>query len=428
MKNKVISKIFLILALILFIYPTLKVGAQVETFSELNIEINVSNETIIITKDTPVTDNLWKQVGILDPKTEKENMDKMGVQAIIYDPITTSTVRLLQKQSNESKSIFHLSLLSEDELSEFMNSFISSPDENTKATIDKYPHNETPFFRYHLEVTQDNIPLTEIIYGTIVNGNTIFFDMYQENSITEIDETFVKELVAETHFTKFLDKSEVLKEQKEETLRLLIGFMILVVISIIWFVFQKKRSKKEQETKKRKTNELTEFYKEQRRKEELNIKDTILYINRTQYKEEVIKTFCYYNEIIKNAKLWIGMIIIILVFLLQSRVTLLIYLIASVLIFLFVYFQGIRIDKLVQRMLKPFTKNSDAIFMFYEDYFTLSGVQFISKYPYTQITDVKVYKDYIYIYLSLDKAFYLKKDGFEQNGEKFMDFMKQKTS
>lgn len=426
MKNKVLTKILLIFALILFVYPNIKVRAQVETFKDLNMEITVSDETIILTKDTPETDEQWLKAGILDPKSEKDSMDKMGVQAIFYDPVTSSTVRLLLKQSNESKKIFHLFLLSEDELSEFMNSFISNPDENTKATIEKYPHNEILFFRYYIEVNKDNIPLTELIYGTIVNGKTIFFDMYKENSTAEMDETFVKQLVAGTHFTEFYDKSEVAKEQKEETIRLLIGFLILIVISILWFLFHRKRSKKEQELKKSKTNELTEFYKEQRRKEELNIKDTILYINRTQYKTEVIKTFCYYNEIIKNAKLWIGMILVILVLLLQSRVTLFVYLIASVLIFLFVYFQGIRIDKLVQRMLKPYEKNSEAIFMFYDDYFTLSGVQYISKYPYTQITEVKVYKDNIYIYISFDKAFYLKKEGFEQDGENFINFIKQK--
>ncbi len=432
MKNKLFSRLLITAALILAIYPSVQVQAKVQDFPELYLELNVPDDTIILTKDTPDTDGQWKAAGITDPKTEKDNFDKMGVKAILYDPNTKTTVRLLQKQSSDTKEIFNLSQLPEEELNEFLDGLAASDDENTKTSIEKYPGGETTFFRYSIEMTQEGKPLTEIIYGTIVNGCTVSFDAYSENSTKPLDESFMKELVTGTHFTRFLNKTEVEKQERDSVIRLAVGFVILVAIIILLILISKNKSKKQKALKERKTEALTKFYKEQKQKEEQNIKDSVLFVNRTQYSEDVFKNFYYYNEIIKKWKFWLttaALFLVILVLLYHSKSALLGCTIAVILMFVFVYYQGIRIEKSVGRTMKIYEKNKsmEAIFTFYESYFTLSGIQYISKYSYTQISEIKKYKDYIYIYFSPEKAFYLKKDGFEQNTDDFIKFIKQRT-
>jgi hypothetical protein len=41
------------------------------------------------------------------------------------------------------------------------------------------------------------------------------------------------------------------------------------------------------------------------------------------------------------------------------------------------------------------------------------------------ITEIKEYKDCIYLYLGSDRAHYLKKDGFEKGLEEFEKFIKK---
>ncbi len=430
MKNKIVNRLLITVVFILAVYPSFKVQAGVQNFPELYMELNVPEDTVILTKDTPDTDERWKKAGISDPKSEKDAFDNMGVTAILYDPDTKTTVRLLKKQSSETRRLFNLSQLPEEELTEFLDSLAASEDENAKISVQKYPVQEVIFFRYSIEITQDGKPITEIIYGTIVNGLTVSFDTYRENSTEPLDESFMKELVAGTRFTEFLDEAEVEKQERESLFQLAAGFIVLVAAIIILILINKNKSKKQKALKERKTEALTRFYMEQKQKEEQNIKDPVLFVNRTQYSEEVIKDFCYYNEILNKLKFWITMAVLFLaifILLYNSSSAFLGCSIAVILLFVFIYYQGIRIEKLVGRMMKVYEKNKsmEALFTFYENYFTLSGIQYISKYPYTQITEIKEHKNYIYIYIGPDKAFYLKRDGFEQGADEFMKFINQ---
>ena len=429
MKSKLVSKIFFVLAILLVLYPSFLVQAKVQDFSNLYMELNLPDDTIVLTKDTPDTDELWKTAGISDPKSEKDKFDDMGVQAIFYDPSTKSLVRLLQKQSSEARKIFNLSLLSEDELNDFLNGFVNTEDENTKLNIEKYPQDEAVFFRYTVEAVNETQRFTEIIYGTLVNGSTLSFDIFKENATEPIDESYIKQLVAGTHFTKFLDKNEVDKQERLAIIRLIASLLVLVVIVVIWIFLRKNKDKKQKVIKDKKSEALTKFYMEQKQKEENNIQERHLFTNHTTYSQEVLKNFCYYNQFIKRIILWgcmAALYIIVVLLLISSPSTILGGLIAVVLLFIFVYYQGIRVEKLVERMLKVFDKNKsmEAIFTFYEDYFTVSGIQYISKFPYLQVTEIKEYKNYIYIYIGPDKAFYLNKDGFEESYQDFMKFIK----
>lgn len=428
MKNKIVSALLIAIVFTLAVIPSSQVQAKVQDFSDVNIELTLPDDTIVLTKNTPDTDKGWVSAGIADIKSEKDNMSKMGVKAVFYDPKTKSLIRFLQKQSSQTSKIFNLSLLSEKEKTDFFNSLLAAKDENTKTAIEEYPQKEAVFFRYSLEVNKDNSNMTELVYGTIVNGYTFSFDIYQSTKSAPIDETFMKTLVDGTHFTKFLDKAEVEKEVKNSIIRALVEFAVFIVLIIIWIIYRKRKNKKQKLLKDVKGAALSKFYAAKKEREEQNIKEEILFTNRTKYTEQIIKDFCYYNRFLKRIVTWVIMAVlslVVLVLLSQSKVGLLGCIVAIILIFIFVYYQGVSVEKVVERTVKSYDKSKgmEAVYTFYEDYFTISGIQYISAFPYLQITEMKQYKDLIYIYLGPDKAFYLKKDGFDKGSEDFIKFM-----
>ncbi|MGN6711297.1 YcxB family protein [Anaerocolumna jejuensis] len=428
MKNKIVSALLIAIVFTLAVIPSSQVQAKVQDFSDVNIELTLPDDTIVLTKNTPDTDKGWVSAGIADIKSEKDNMSKMGVKAVFYDPKTKSLIRFLQKQSSQTSKIFNLSLLSEKEKTDFFNSLLAAKDENTKTAIEEYPQKEAVFFRYSLEVNKDNSNMTELVYGTIVNGYTFSFDIYQNTKSAPIDETFMKTLVDGTHFTKFLDKAEVEKEVKNSIIRALVEFAVFIVLIVIWIIYRKRKNKKQKLLKDVKGAALSKFYAAKKVREEQNMKEDILFTNRTKYTEQIIKDFCYYNRFLKRIVTWVIMAVlslVVLVLLSQSKVGLLGCIIAIILIFIFVYYQGVSVEKVVERTVKSYDKSKgmEAVYTFYEDYFTISGIQYISAFPYLQITEMKQYKDLIYIYLGPDKAFYLKKDGFDKGSEDFIKFM-----
>ena len=431
MNTKRMKQLFLILALLLVLYPSTQVQAKVHSFPSLYMEVTVPEDTIILTAATPNTDEQWKKAGITNPKTEKENFSKMRVNAILYDPSSATTVRLMHKQTSDTRDLFHLSLLSDDELTAYLDTLFTSNDENTTFTIEKYAQQETPFYNLSLEATKEGVLYSETLYGTIVNGYSISYDLYAENNTEPLDESFIKELVAGTHFTEILDKAEVEQQGQKALTYLIITIIIIIGIIIVWVVLSKKAGKKKLAIKKLKSEELSRFFVEQRQREEKNIKDSSIYLNRTKYTEEVIKNFYIYDRIFKHIKLWIITAIMLLLFIatLFTSGSLLGCGITIVVVVVFLSYQSFQIERIITRDLKTYKKNksTEAVFTFYEEYYTITGIQSSSKYPYLQIIEIKKYKDYMFLYYGTEKAHYLKKDGFEQGLAEFEKFIKERT-
>ncbi len=432
MKKNRFRYLFLLIPLILVLLPTSQVQAKVQTFSSLYMEVTLPEDTLILTSDTPNSDPQWSDIGIFDPAAEKKTMKDMGVQVILYDPGTEATVRVMSKRSDDSVEVFHLSLLSKEELTAYLDEIFSTTDENAIYTIDVYDHNEIPFYRLSLNLTQESTEYSEVVYGTIANGYSITFDMFEKNATEPLDESFIKELVAGTHFTELLDKAELEAQQRTAmiTLATVVGIFILLLVGII--VLRRRSAKKQSLIKKEKTEALSRFYIEQRQREEQNIKDKPLFINRSKYSENLIKDFYTYDRIWKRLKFWILTVAVLLLLIVTFYSTGSIYvcIIAIGVAIVLVYQFYAQTEKTIIHEVKALkkSKSSEALFTFYDEYYTLSGIQSSSKYPYMQVTEIKEYKEYIYIYLGSDKAHYLVKSGFEHGPEEFKSFMREKMN
>lgn len=412
-KKKYLCLLFTFIAVIVFCLPASSVPAKTYDFSSLYLQVDVPDDTIVLTKETQIDDALWKAAGITDVASEKENFDTMGAQAIFYDPATSTTVRLLQKTSSKSKSIFHLAELSEQELADFYDT-MTSTDDSATASIKSYEQGETLFFRYEINTTAG---LTEIIYATILNGTMISFDTYTESSKDVINEEYLQSLVKNTHITQMLNKEEVRKSEMTSTI-IMIVFLVLAAIVIGLLVHRaKKKNKKLAVLRNQKAEKMSVFFREQREKEKQHIKDPRLFANDTVYTEAVIKQFAIYNLFMKQIKMWLisGVVFILLLAVLsQSSNGTIKLAIGIILVIVFIYVQTVQIEKFVKRTMKLYGKKEAEInFQFYEDYFTVKENNSTTKYPYLQLTDIRESKDFIYLYRSTEHAFYIKKDNFE---------------
>jgi NADH:ubiquinone oxidoreductase subunit 6 (subunit J) len=408
------------------------VQAKVQSFSALYMEVTLPENVIILTPETSNIDPMWGEIGITDPAAEKKTMQEMGVQAVLYDPTTAATVRVMSKHNSDSDEVYNLSLLSEDELTAYLDKIFATTDENTTYTIEKYEHSELPFYRLDLHLSKEGTEYSEVVYGTIANGYSISYDIYEKNNTEPLDESFIKEVVSGTHFTDFLDKAEVERQQRKALTNLIIVVCGFLVLLVAFFVLRSRSRKKENLKKKVKTEALSRFFTAQRQNEEQNIKDTPIFSNRTKYSEDLIKTFYTYDRVWKRLKLWIATVAILLLLIASFYSTGSIYvcIIAVGVAAVFVYQYYSQTEKAILREVKAYksSKNSEALFTFYEDYYTLSGIQSSSKYPYIQVTEIKEYKEYIYIYLGSERAHYLAKDGFEHGLEEFKSFMSGKVN
>ncbi len=424
--------IFLLLFLLVSIFiPSTVTYAKVQRFEDLYLEITVPEDTIVVDADTSNWDELWQKIGIMNPKEEKKTLNQMGVRAILFDPDTRASVKLISKSSSKSSEVFNFSLLSEEERNAFLDTIFPAPEEGTTLHAETFSQPELPFFRAELESQHENLLAREVIYGTVVNGYLLTYDIFKENSAKPLDESYIKALVDGTHFTEFLDKAEVERQNKRAAINLAIGTAVVIAIIVIWIVLSSRRNKRRAAVRKEKSAVVAKFYQDQRLKDELNEKDSVLYTNRTVYSEELIKNYCFYDAVFHHMKIWITTAIVyalLLILLYHSSQALLGCLLLTVMLFFLILYQGIQIDKNTKKIMKLYEhrKSMEAIIQFYDNYYTLSGIQSASKTPYVQITEYKEYKNYIYLYLGSDRALYLDKAGFDTDAAEFKKFVLEK--
>lgn len=426
-KFKILGK-FLLVCLCFSLFSTSSVQAQVTTFTDLNLELTIPNEVIYLTPDTLSGDPLWAKAGITDVSSEKKELSDMGGLAVFYDSETDTLVRLLSKTSSDSKEIFNLNQQTEEQRQEFYNSMTSGSDESATFTIEEYPHTEIPFFRLSIHMNDSNSS-QELIYGTIVNGTMIYFDVYSDNQNATIDESLLQSLVAGTHFTKQYTQEEYETLRNQSIMRVIVYLLILVAVIVILAVITKQRNKKKALLKKKKSDALHQYYANKKEKEALGIQQTQLFENHTTYSEQVIRQFCNYTHYLKKLPVWVitGILYILLIGLLylQTGLSTKLLILIGIMIgtLAFHYF---RVDKLVHFLWKPYADrpNKVADFHFYEDHFTMTGIQYLTDYPYFQITSISEHDHYIYLYFGTERAVYLDKDGFNTSSDEFLTFIK----
>lgn len=420
----------LLLCLICCLLSTNVANAKEISFSGLYLELSLPDDVICLTSKVAKTDPIWQEAGILDVSKKLDELKKMGGSAILYDPQTKTSAMLVNKTSKESQKIFNLRDASDEQRQNFYDTLTSGGNETTTATISDYANGEIPFFRLVIELSGDTFQ-REIIYGTIFNGTMIYFDVYDSSATkyTETDETFVQSLVEGIQFTKEYTKEEYDKLTRQGLTRVAILLVVLIALFVGLVFLNRKRKANKANQKKQFAQALFHYYEDKKNKEENGTKQKLLFTNHTTYSPQVVRDFCFYNvywrklpQLITTITLYALLLIYIFI---NSGLTIL-FILVTILFIGLLYFQYYRVEKMSDNSWKTYAKSNNKVaeFHFYEDYFTLSGIQYLTEFPYLQITDVRCHNGFIYLYTGNDRGIFISVDGFEEDAQEFLNFLR----
>lgn len=403
-------------------------AAAVHTFDGEYLEIATRDDILVMTQDTSKYDPVWAEVGVTKPKDEINNFKSMGVVASFYDPSTKTTVNFISKQTETSGEQFTFAGKSEAEIVQFMEGVIS-PSEG--VTIDVSGAGLSvegiPFFKMKVAMDKEDGSARELILGTIVNARLLQFDVYSEGT-DEVDDAFLREIVESIHFTRFLTLEEYEKLVNQGMIMLAVIIGVIIGIIVLLIVLARRRNKKEQKRADRISERMRQF-RAGRQSGSIPDEPAFLAVN-TQYTDAVTDEFMLYTMWIKDIVKYViwGVIFVLFVFFMfryDSIVYAIITIALAVVILYNVYNRG---EKQKARLKKDYDTARKPVIVakFYSEYFTISGVSTLTEYVYCQITDVRRYKKYLYLYTAPDRAAILDTEAMNCDVKEFEEKMRSK--
>ena len=119
------KRIFAVLLAVLTAASLLCVTASAETAGdtcqlyETEMTITVPEGATMLSMSTKFDDPLWQELNILSPYDKATDMIDNGIAAEIYGAKSGAIITVTAKETEMSKSIYNLNLLTDEELEEF---------------------------------------------------------------------------------------------------------------------------------------------------------------------------------------------------------------------------------------------------------------------------------------------------------------------
>ena len=274
----------LALALVL----ALPFSAAAETFSTEDFTMEIPEGTYVFTPTTSTEDPNWAMAGVANPESELSTLAEMNGVAELVTEDGETTILVQQQESDQTQAYFNLRYLTEEQQADFLDAIMQS--QTDEITVDKYylDVDGQPFYRIRIDGTYQETGYHELIYGTIVNGFTLAFNIYGgEESVTQ----------ESVQFSEILPKPETTVDTSDivTTISLLVLLVLVILIPAVYFPIKSKRDKK---LKARLADQLTAYHKEHGDNE--TILGDMLFANSTDCTKEAIHTFALYQSYIKN--------------------------------------------------------------------------------------------------------------------------------
>jgi hypothetical protein len=457
-------KISLLLCCLLFAV-VMPITASAKEWAAEDFTVEVPEELYIFTEETPLDSLSWTLAGVGDPNTVRklfgepksssggifgifggsQQSEAMNAIANFIGPGGDVNILVTKKQSADSYRIYNFADVSKEEQQAFLDNLISKNEDSeesessVEADVSFYEEGDVLFFELTISGTvQESIEgqglvskdIHEVLYGTILNGYTVSINTYRlGEKISEETMAAIRSIVNSFKVTKVIDPSETAMS-KTEIFRvlLILGAFILMIAGSV--TYMRVSSSKEKKQKKVMAERLSEYHK--RQKEENEQERKVRFVNKTECTNEVVRKFSIYQAYIKTmAPNLIGALasVFILIFTFSFAAEWWMNLVAVGLAGYYVYkmMTSVTAVERVQRRIFSQGNTKIARYSFYEDVFRISGVQSASNYPYFQITDVRITKDYFYLYYGLENAYIVAKSGFELGTDaEFEQFIKEK--
>jgi len=93
-------------------------AAQTMTFDDLYMTLEISDDFIVLTPDTPRNDGRWAEAGIIQIDSKLKEFNDMGVRAMFYDKKSNTSVTMMVKTSSKTREIVNFINMRDTELQE----------------------------------------------------------------------------------------------------------------------------------------------------------------------------------------------------------------------------------------------------------------------------------------------------------------------
>ncbi len=440
-----IKKAFALLA-VLALLLTFAASAGAETAGErftipdTAFSFVVPEDAVFVHPNLPASDPAWAAANILDVNETQTQFLEDGMAGEIYLANGRVIGVSVKRSQTFSEYVFNLSDASDDMKAQVLERLSPSNESETSGgTAAWVDHPQTPFFCLDIfskpsSLDSEEEPQTvyERLYGTIVNGDLIAFDLSPtEEKVSDELDGVLRGLVASVQVSEFQPRPTFeLSPASVALLAVIGGIILLIVASIVWNVHAKRRDKRE------KAELGTRLLQYRRSKEghEDEGDGELRFRNETEFTDSAVKIFSKYHAVRHGMFMPVFTIVVALAALFVLRFTtaddswwMAILLVGFIIYFAYhIWYAPTALFKTLSRVYGKF-KNRKNTYYFYDGDFRISGMQSSSLHPYFQITQFVEHGAYFYLYMGVDNAYYIEKDAFSLgDADSFRAFMKEK--
>ncbi len=426
------SKFLAVLLCIMTVFAVTCLPAMAaETTYELegaDITLSLPENTFVFSSTMADTDPQWAEAGITDPVECKTLYNELGVVAHFSMNNNKDNIYLSRKQTDTTSAYFNLGTLDKENLDKFVEKYNITEEGTMDSTAELYDHSQVPFVRtyIHSDFAQKDETVYEMVYFTIVNGYSVSFSMHGSTEFTEAQEQVMRNIVDSINFSNIIEKPVTPTASPVFAITVLVGGVALLIGLIVAFKISKSNTHKRTKILAEK---LSAYRKE--RKTELG---EMFFENTTDHSGEAIRIFSRYQTYHKNVlrgtvSIVVSVVGAVVSYQLNAAWWLTLALTAAALYCIYKFATGAgTIEKSMTRVFSKL-KSSKAHYEFYSNEFTIAGMQSKEVFPYFQITAIKEYKDYFYIYFGEANTYFVSKNGFAKGDAKdFLGFISGKIS
>lgn len=405
-------------------------GYKTEKFPMQYLTIDVPDNYIRLDTSLKDADPRWEQAEIPDAKNAKEEYEARGVVAAYFVPDTHSYIYFIQKKSDEALRAFDISGYNDAELTEYAGKLLPEM-ENTEIKIGAYSHPDMNMYRISVsETTEDGI--SEIIYGTIVNGMGIQFSMDDSRNKEGFKEELLLDFIEHVKLTTKMTREEYEARVRKTWITIGCFFGGGILLMVILYVISKQQQKRKKKKIEAVSKKLYDF--RSRKKEGKVDLSGIKYEVETEYDAKLIEAYSTYNFWFKNIKKDIVMALIYVGFVgyatyLGSTFVLIVGITVA---FILLYHRFSGKEKFQDNMMKRYEikkkKSVTAVYRFYDEFFTLSGIDSIAEFIYPQVFKLANYQGYLFLYVSDDNALVIDVEKIpEEDRSEFIKYIYEKS-
>lgn len=415
----------------------LPVSAAGTTFEVPGADMTVTlpDGVLPLSQDTPADDPVWSVAGIVDTMEKKTELAKNEIAAELYAFDGSTVIAVSTKTSDYTESVFSINDLTEEDRAKFLEQLKpTSKDGKTDGTVEWYAHGQTPFFciDLHSSALDTDGEVYERIYGTLYNGMTVSFDLYNgTKQVSEEQDALLRQIVDSAVVTD-LREAPTLQNMPKETIWGLLVLCALIVLLVIFFIYRSAANRRE----KREKTELADriaLYRQQKAGNEDEGTGALCFVNETEHNDNAIRAYAQFHAYRKNIfmpifTMCIGTVAFVVAWLSGGDNWWILLLLAACVVYCAyrLVTAGTTITRTQMRVFGKL-RSRKAAYYFYEGDFRITGLQASNLHPYFQITSMHETKEYFYMYFGQDNTYYIKKDSFKQgDADSFRAFMKQK--